>query len=100
VTGDDGDREQRQYLLMQQRIAAFRAGQLSLGRVIADLEGLLSALEQATEEWKDRFREQCNVLEIAYAVTLDRQDPPPTAGDHDIAAALDAMESLLHERAT
>jgi len=91
------DREQRQYALMQQRIEGFRDGRLSIGTVIADLEGLVSALE-APQEWKDSFIEEWSVLEIAYALALDRQQPLPTAGDHDIAAALDALELLIAER--
>jgi hypothetical protein len=38
------DREQRQYTLMRQSIDAFRSGQLSIGQVNADLEGLANAL--------------------------------------------------------
>ena len=47
---------------------------------------------------EDSFIEEWSVLEIAYAVALDRQQPPPTAGDHDIAAALDALEALIAKR--
>ena len=51
------DRELRQYALMQQRIDGFRDGQLSIGPVIADLEGLVSALDETRQEWKDSFIE-------------------------------------------
>ena len=93
------DREQRQLALMQQRIDGFRAGRLSIGRVIADLEGLVSALEETTREWKHSFIEQWGVLETAYAVALDRQERLPDAGDSDIAAALDGLDALIAERA-
>lgn len=83
---------------MQQRIDGFRDGRLSIGPVIGDLEGLVSALDETPQEWKDSFIEEWSVLEIAYAVALDRQQPLPTAGDHDIAAALDALEVLIAER--
>jgi hypothetical protein len=92
------DREQRQYALMQQRIDSFRDGQLPIGPVIADLEGLVDALDETPQEWKDSFVEEWSVLEIAYAVALDRQQPMPTAGDHEVAAALDALEALIAER--
>ena len=89
------DREQRQFPLMQQRIEGFRDGRLSIGTVIGDLEGLASALDETSQEWKDPFIAEWSVLEVAYAVALDRQQPVPTAGDHDVAAALDALELLM-----
>lgn len=92
-----GDREQRQYDLMRETIDAFRAGR-SVGPVIADLEGLVNALEETPQEWKDSFVEEWSVLEIAYATALDRQQPLPTARNHDIAAALEALEALIGER--
>jgi len=92
------DREQRQYALMQQRIQGFRDGRLSISTVIADLEGLVSELDEAPQEWKDSFIAEWGVLEIAYAVALDREQPLPTAGDDGIAAALDALELLIAER--
>jgi hypothetical protein len=96
--GDDAsDREQRQYALMQEIIDGFRSGR-SIRPVIADLEGLVHALEGTPEGWKDLFIKQWSVLEIAYAVALDRQQPLPTARDHDIATALDAMDALISER--
>jgi hypothetical protein len=51
---------------------------------------LVHALEATPQEWTD-FIEEWSVLEIAYAVALDGRQPLPTAGDHDIAAALDAL---------
>jgi hypothetical protein len=92
------DREQRQFALMQQRIDGFRDGELSIGPVIADLEGLVHALEETPQEWKASFVEEWSVLEISYAVALDRHQPLPTARDHDIAAALDALDALIAER--
>ena len=92
------DRERRQYALMQQRIDSLREGESSIGPVIGDLEGLVNALEETPEEWKDSFIEECSALEIAYAVALDRQHPLPTARDHDIATALDALSALIVER--
>ncbi len=92
------DREQRQYALMKETIDAFRRGR-SIGPVIADLESLVDALETTPQEWTNSFIEEWSVLEIAYAVALDRRQPLPTAGDHDIAAALDALDALIAQRA-
>jgi hypothetical protein len=83
---------------MQQRIDGFRDGELSIGPVIADLEGLVHALEETPQEWKASFVEEWSVLEISNAVALDRHQPLPTARDHDIAAALDALDALIAER--
>ena len=94
---DASDREQRQYALMRETLDGFRRGR-SIGPVIADLEGLLHALEETPQDWKDLFLEQWGVLEIGYAVALDRQQPLPTALDHDIATALDGMDTLIAER--
>jgi hypothetical protein len=46
---------------------------------------------------RDLFSEEWSVLEVAYAVALDRQQPLPKAGDHDIAAARDALGALIGE---
>ena len=98
MTEGISEREQRQYALMRQRLEAFREGGLAIGPVIADLEGLVYALEETPQEWKDQFMEEWAVLEIAYAVALDRVAPLPDAHDHDVASALDAMEALLRVR--
>lgn len=97
MSDDASDREQRQYALMKETIDGFRRGR-SIGPVIADLEGLVHALEETPQDWKDQFIEEWSVLEIDYAVALDRQQPLPTARDHDIATALDAMDALIAER--
>jgi hypothetical protein len=97
MTIGESDREQRQYALMKQTLDGFRDGR-AIGPVIADLEGLVHALEMTPQEWTDSFIEQWSVLEIAYAVALDRQQPLPTAADHDIAAALHALDALIAQR--
>lgn len=92
------DREQRQLRLMVGRIQDFRDGKVSIGPVINDLEALLYELEEAPEPWKADFREEWFVLEISYAVALDRQQPLPGPRDHDILEALDRMEQLVRSR--
>jgi hypothetical protein len=93
------EREERQYALMRACLAGFRLGDASIGPTITGLEGLLHQLEHAPEDWKDRFIEEWSVLEIAYAVALDRQQPMPTAAsDYEIREALDAMDALIEER--
>jgi hypothetical protein len=91
------DREQRQFSLMREGVAKFRAAEVPIGRLIADLEGLLGALQETPESWRDRFTEEWSVLEIAYAVALDRRTPIPTAASGEIAEALGNMDRLLDE---
>ncbi len=97
MNDEASDRELRQYALMKETIDGFRRGR-SIGPVISDLEGLVHALGATPQEWTDSFIEEWSALEIAYAVALDRQQPLPTAGDHDIAAALDALDALITQR--
>ena len=81
---DDGEhveRERRQLVLMLQRIEVFRQNYLSLGRLIADLEGLLAARQRVSEKWIDDFRSAWGDLDIPYAVALDRLAPIPDAHD-------------------
>ncbi len=83
---------------MWQRLEAFPGGRLAIGPVIAGLEGLVHALEETPQDWKDQVMEEWAVLEIAYAVALDRRTPWPDAHDRDVASALDAMKALLRVR--
>lgn len=92
---DDKDRELRQLRLMEDRLRAFARGELAIGPTIADLEGLLWALQQTPEAWRDQFREEWGELEIAYAVALDRGLPVPDATDPTIRGSVDAMIVLI-----
>jgi hypothetical protein len=95
------EREVRQYRLMRDRLDALRAGSIAIDRAIADLKGLGSALEEASEDWRDRYVEARNGLELAYAVALDRNEPLPTAAtDPAVRAALDLLDALLDERSS
>lgn len=92
------ERECRQLRLMLDRVAGLRSGDLSIGHAIGDLEGLLYQLELASDGWRDEFTEAWSLLEIAYAVALDRNEPLPTASDGDVAEGLAAIERLAGAR--
>jgi hypothetical protein len=97
TTGDE--REQRLLAAMRERVCGLRSGALHLGTAIADLEGLLSEVTQRPD-WQDRFVDAWSVLEVAYAVALDRRQPLPTAlTDPGIADALNDLDALLDEAA-
>ena len=56
------------------------------------------AFDHAPEDWKDRFVEE-SVLEIAYALALDREQRIPTsATDYQVREALDALDGLIDEQ--
>ena len=98
IVDPNDDREGRQYVLMSERVRQFRAGEIGIGRAIADLEGLLNALQHAPDHWLDSFTEEWSVLEIAYAVALDSLESLPRATDHDIAEALLRLDQLIAQR--
>jgi hypothetical protein len=89
------ERERRQLVLMQGRIAGFRSGDVSLGGLISDLEGLLEARALASEQWVDDFRSAWGDLEISYAVALDRLTPIPDAHDPVVADGLFDLDALI-----
>ena len=94
----DHERELRQFRLMEKRLNQFVEQQRPIDQTIADLEGLFWALEETSDEWKERFQDLWGRLEIAYAVALDRGDPIPNAGVPELRQAADEMLALVHER--
>jgi hypothetical protein len=95
---EPGHRERRQFLLMEERLRAFEAGELYIARVINDLEALLSALEITPDDWVERFRDAWGELEVSYAVALDSSKPIPDATDPVIREAVAEMRRLVAER--
>ena len=88
-------RERRQVALMRSQLDGFVAGSVPLPRLIADLEGLLNALEVLPEDWRDEFRSAWGGLEISYAVALDRLTPIPDASDSGVADDLFDLRVLI-----
>ena len=90
------DREQRQLDLMLDRISQFRRQELTIKQAVNDLEALLYELEESEEAWRDAYLEHWGVLEVSFALALDRGLPMPTAEDWAIAEAWGAMEQLIY----
>ena len=88
-------RERRQVALMRSQLDGFVAGSVPLPRLIADLEGLLNALEVLPDEWREEFRSAWGGLEISYAVALDRLIPIPDASDSGVADDLFDLRVLI-----
>lgn len=66
------ERERRQLDLMRDRLVRYRKGELRLPALIADLDALIDALEEADPSWRRTLRERWAVFEEVYAVSLDR----------------------------
>lgn len=65
---------QRQYRLMDDRLAQFEEGSLNIASLIKNMKSLLSALENVDDAWKEKFQSEWGVLESVYAVTLYHQE--------------------------
>jgi hypothetical protein len=91
------EREQRQFRLMEDRLSSFELGEIDLRRTIADLEGLIAALELTPDLWKRRFREEWGQLDIAYAIALGSKGPVPDATDPLLRQACRNMMELVRE---
>jgi hypothetical protein len=63
---------QRQYRRMLDRLLAFERGEVRLGTLIADLEGLLNALENIEASWIQTFLSKWGQLEEMHAVARYR----------------------------
>jgi hypothetical protein len=63
---------QRQYRRMLDRLLAFEREEVRLGTLVADLEGLLNALEDIEASWKQTFLGKWGQLEDMHAVARDR----------------------------
>lgn len=93
------EREQRQYALMLDRLDSYRAGRLSLGRLVNDLEGLAAQLEVTPEQWRSAFRIQWGTLEQVHAAALDRGIAEDLPDDFVvlIEEAVDRLRFLIDE---
>jgi hypothetical protein len=66
------EREERQLDLMREQLERYRNGEIRLPKLIADLDALIDALEEADPAWRRSLRERWAVFEEVYAVSLDR----------------------------
>lgn len=65
-------RELRQLRLISEQIRIYRAGELSLSRLIADLDTLWNQMRIESSAWSEAFRGHWWTLEQIYAVSVDR----------------------------
>lgn len=91
------ERELRQLSLILDRLDRLQSGELGIGGVIGDLEGLADQLQVVDEAWRERFSEGWGDLEIPYAVALARQEPIPTVKDPIVAEGVDTLDQLVRD---
>lgn len=80
---------------MLERLVAFEAGNLSAHSLVNDLEGLLSALENADKSWRQAFLQSWGGMEDVRAVAIDRGGKLLSRKDtqefHDLAREIKAL---------
>jgi hypothetical protein len=86
----------RQLDLMLDRLTAFDRGAIPFGKLISDLDALLSALENKDEDWTNSFLKQWAILEDIYAYALDKNLKEPPDEDKDlIGKAINELRELI-----
>lgn len=88
-------RELRLRELARRVIADYRAGVVTLRRLVNDLDSIWTNLEPSN--WKEEFRGHWWTLEQVYSVALDRNqlNELPADAIEDIEEALNNLDALL-----
>ena len=81
--------------IMLDRLHAFAGGDIPIGQLVNDLEGLLAQLELVDDKWQGDFIDAWGDLEIPWAVALDRQEPIPTFADSTVSEGVRRLEALI-----
>lgn len=86
----------RQLNLMLDRIEWYENKSIDLCALIQDLLGLLNALEDFDDLWKEEFRSNWINLDVIYAIAIDRNvNPEDLDKDGEIVKTLDALTKLI-----
>jgi hypothetical protein len=93
------EREERQLSLIDERLDAYRRRELSLRRLVEDLDALWNELRDSSDSWMSRFREHWWTLEQVNAVALDRGWVDDLPADHRVLVdeAVDGLDFLTDE---
>jgi len=80
-------------------MAAFDNEAITLGELVADLEGLLYSLENLDESWQNSFLKQWGILEDVYADALDQKlKELPSEHKALIENAIDELRKLASQK--
>lgn len=100
MTERQNEKDLRQYGLMRKTLSLFEKGETDLPGLIATLDALLAALEDAPEDWRKAFQEEWWTLEQVYAVSLDRgKDAMAGENGSIIQGAVARLKDLVAEHA-
>ena len=93
-----GDRINRPYLLIRKCLQQFDNNELTLDRLIHELEVLLETFPNSDEKWKDKFRSEWWTLEQVYAVACDRGETTLNPESENLVhETLNNMKELLKD---
>lgn len=88
--------DSRQVGRMRAALEAWGAGRLGLRSLIDTLDGLLRAVAGLDTAWREAFRKEWGVLEVAYALASDMGSPVDTPENAVlIDKAVHRMQELL-----
>ena len=87
-----------QYLLIGKYLQQFDNNELTLDRLISDLETVLETFPNSDEKWKENFRSEWWTLEQVYAVACDRGETTLNPENENLVyETLENMKNLLKE---
>jgi len=96
---EDRTYDQRQLNLMLGAIEDFRNRKIRIGKLVSDLEALVSCLRTADESWTKAFASNWGKLEDIHAALLDRNNRNLEGRDLEtVVTALAALTSLIRSR--
>lgn len=91
------EQDLQQLRAMEERLALFRRGGLPLHALVADLEILLTSLDQVPATWRGRFLDHWATLEEVNAVALDEGRPPAEIDGGLVESSVAGLEELVRE---
>ena len=87
-----------QYLLIGKYLQQFDNNELTLDRLISELEVVLATFPNSNEIWKQKFKSEWWTLEQVYAVACDRGETTLNPESENLVhKTLDNMKELLKD---
>ena len=93
-----GDRINTQYLLIGKCLQQFDNNELTIDRLISELETFLETFPNSDEKWKEKFKSEWWTLEQVYAVACDQGETTLNPENENLVyETLENMKNLLKE---
>ena len=81
---------------MMERLELFEKGKFDLSSLVNELEALLGTLQEASEDWKNKFLSAWGVLSSIYDISLRQKEVELTSQDKKhINEAINRLKQLL-----